>query len=266
MGNIIDQGPVLVELGLAGEELTDLQQAVISGAIRRAEGAVKKHLRYDPVNRSRTEYYPIKNRVYQSRKHIWEATDTVAYIRSTSDASSDELQLMHLPIRGSVAVRVWIDYDGRFDEQAGAFTDEKTEGQDFWAEYDQQDDDGNGICSSGILRSIGLWPLESGSVKVTYTAGYTSDEFNGNSDQVDATPIHEACVMEAVRRAKRAFIVNNRDSQVGFVAGPFTSENLGDYGYNVDGSVASTLLGSQVGLTTETKELLSTFVNYGFML
>jgi hypothetical protein len=45
-----------------------------------------------------------------------------------------------------------------------------------------------------------------------------------------------------------------------------TSENLGDYSYSVDASSISKLFGSATDLTTESKEKLSSFVNWGYAL
>ena len=266
MGNIIDQGPVLVELGVAGEDITDAEQAVITAAIRRAEGSVIAFLRYDPVQRSRTEYYPVADQNENYRQTVWEANDTSAYLRYYSQASSDELQVCHLPIRGNTTVQLWIDYDGRFGQKTGSFgsSTSKTSGEDFWCTFDRNDDNGYGVCMDGIIRSVGLWPLQPGSVKITYTAGYSVTELNGGGLLIDATPIHEAVVNEAVRRAKRALLTAK--ATTGYKAGPFTSEKLGDYSYTVDSASISRLFSSMTGVTSDTRELLSTFVNWGISL
>lgn len=260
-----DRQQLLDELNLTS--VTRVEDAVISASINRAEAAVKKHLRYDPVKRTRTEYYPRLDLAYSSTREVWEATDNTAYLRRTSTGSTDELQVQHLPIRSDVNIRVWIDYDGRSGAKSGAFGNdsEKTLGTDFWPNYDGQDDDGNGICRDGIIKSLGLWPLEPGSIKVRYSAGYSAEELDGEKSLVDAVCIYEACMVEALRRAKKAF-VNKRSKLAGFLPGPVTSENLGDYSYSVDSSVASKLFGNTTGLIPETISLLSDFVNKGIEL
>jgi hypothetical protein len=110
-----------------------------------------------------------------------------------------------------------------------------------------------------------LWPTTAGSVKVVYTAGYSQTELRGQDALVDAGPIWEACVDEAVRRARKIFL-QMKNSRVGWLSGPMTSENLGDYSYSVDASSISKLFGSATDLTTESKEKLSSFVNWGYAL
>ena len=267
MGNIVDQGPVLLQLGL-DSSITDAEQAIVHESIRKAEAAVKKYLNYDPVKRSRTEYYPRGDRTGSATEQRWEANDSVAYLRYTSGASSDEIQLQHIPVRSDTVIRLWIDYDGRFGAKSGAFAaeTEKTHGEDFWLTYDSNDDDGNGICEDGILRSIGLWPLQPGSIKVVYTAGYSADEFNGSKNLVDASAIHGACILEAVRKAKRVFTAFRKNSRTGHAPGSFSSETLGSYSYSIDSALASKLIGVDTTLLGESMAMLEEFVNYGVAL
>src|SRR5690606_32970226 len=99
---------------------------------------------------------------------------------------SSELQLTHLPIRefdenGENGIDLRIDYDARSGTRSGSFAvdTKKEEGIDFWPNYDAHDVVGRRICTDGIIRSEGRWPSVSGSIKVIYVAGYTSDEFRG---------------------------------------------------------------------------------------
>jgi len=88
---------------------------------------------------------------------------------------------------------------------------------------------------------------------------------------VDATPIGDAVLDEATRRAKN-ILMNLKKSGVGFVAGAVVSEKLGDYSYTLGGQAASSVgtggITSSSGedLDPGTKSKLSDFVNYAWVL
>jgi hypothetical protein len=264
MGNIVDVSEVLLEMGLSGSA-TDEERALVNAAITNAEGAVKRHLKYDPLRATRTEYYPRQNLNPMERLGVWETNDTTAYLRRESVVVGDELQILHIPIRSITTLHV--DYDGRFGKRSGSFGSEtlKTEGDDYWAVCDSVDDDGNSICRDGIIRSSGAWPSSPGSVKIVYVAGYSLEELHGQKALVDASPIVETIVAEASRRARKALLWKKNDA-VGWAAGPFTSEKLGDYGYTIDSALSARLFGSSFSITAESREALNDFVNYGATL
>lgn len=264
MANLADLSEVLLELGLS-ESCTDVERAIAGTALQRAEGAVKHFLRYDPFMQERTEFYPQGvSATRQAVDGVWEANDTEAFLRQSVGASSDELQIQHVPIRSISAL--YIDYDGRSGTRSGSFGAGtlKVEGVDFWPNYDALDSSGAKICRDGIIRSIGRWSMEPGSVKIVYTAGYSAAELHGQDSVIDASPINEAVVLEATRRAKRAFLLAKK-SRVGFVAGPFTNESLGDYSYSIDSSLITRMYGSNL-LSDDAKIMLTDFQNYGWSL
>ena len=268
MGSIVDPSAVWLELGLSAS-ITEEERAVVEQCVVKAEGAVKRHLRYDPVLRRRTEYYPSHDSVLGQAGSVWEVASTQAYLRQEASGQTSELQLRHIPVRSTPAMEVRIDYDGRSGTRAGSFAAEtiKTEGEDYWANYDMVDSDGVKICQDGMLRSMGLWPLTTGTVRVEYTAGYTNAELHGeHADDIDvvldASPIWAAVLEEAKRRVEQIMV--RKKSKVGWVAGPKTSESLGDYSYSIDSSLAKTLYGSSVEVTDESKMLLQPFVHMGW--
>jgi len=261
MGRIIDISAVILELGLSSS-VTEEERAIASVAIRRAESAIKKFLHYDPVRQTRTEFYPQGQYGDGGGVGVWEANETDAYLRRESEASVSELQMRHIPIRE--ITNLWIDYDGRGGNRSGSFSSStlKTEGTDYWMNTDGHDSSDNGICRDGIIKSVGLWPREPGSVKITYVAGYTNAELHGEDDIIDAGPIGEAVVQEACIRARRAFVWK-KNSRVGFMPGVFTSERAGDYSYTIDSGMAKTLFGGQWELSGSSIMLLQPFVNWG---
>jgi len=270
MASILDPSEAILELGLSSS-ITEEERAIVNQAIVKAEGAVKRFLRYDPTLRRRTEYYPRHDASLGRGVSIMEVSSTQAYERQLVSGQTSELQLMHIPIRSSPAMELRIDYDGRSGARVGSFGAEtvKVEGEDFWANYDQFDGSGNKVCSDGILRSMGLWPQTAGTVRVIYTAGYTNIELRGQdepdvdgNDILDASPIWTAVLEETKRRVEQVMV--RRKSSTGWTAGPKSSESLGDYSYSIDTSLSKALYGSSVELMDEMKMLLQSFVHMGW--
>ncbi len=269
MGRILTPDDVLFEAG--AECGTNREQELARTAIIRAEAAVRRHLRYDPVQKERTEFYPLMDFDYQATAGVWEAEGGQAYYRRVAAASSEELQVRHLPIRRQNAAgtetkpRIFIDYDGRSGTTDNSFETEQTEGQDFWANYEGHDSAGAKFCSDGILRSYGRWPVTPNSVKIIYTAGYTNTELrNEDGTQiVDGSPIWAAALAEAVRRLKKGMLLAKTNR--GWLPGPLTSEKLGDYSYNAAGGYVEKYFGGG-DIMGETREMLADFVNWGWSL
>jgi hypothetical protein len=209
------------------------------------------------VQATHTEFLPQTNFRNTGRNVVWEVNDTHAYERGVAESSSDELQLSHLPVRSITSL--YLDYDGRAGTRVGAFGVEtlKVLGTDYWPNFDGVDSLGQSICRDGIIRSQGRWPDMAGSVKVTYVAGYTTQELHGQDSVINAMPILEAVIDEAVRRViKQSTRKKNRFA--GFV-GPLTSESMGDYSYSSNGTMLDALAGAGADLLPETQEKIAEF-------
>jgi len=270
-GSVASAGGSIVTIAEAYSELgittpTAAEASVVLRAIRKAEGAVKRYLRYDPVQRRRTEYYPMGNLSYQRSAAIWEVNETQAYLREGAGSSGSEIILKHLPVRAIVAMVVHTDSDGRSDTTEGAFVDLKNEGSDFWPNYDGKDSAGYKICRDGIMRHVGAWPRTPGSIRIVYTAGYSTAEFRSGDGLVDATPIWDAALDETIRRAKKVFL--NMKQTEGWIAGTKQSEKLGDYSYSTGGAsgVSDKAFGGSWDMLPESKKNLQEFVNWGYDL
>lgn len=265
---IVDPSEVLLDLGLS-TAVTEEERAVVESAILRAEGAIREYIRYDPVLGVHTEFHPQQPFQAQISRGIWEVMEQRAVLRQVSEAATNELQLRHLPVRetlvlGVSQLQVWVDYDGRSGSQATSFraSTKKTEGPDFWANYDSYDSAGLRLCRDGVLRTIGLWPTTPGTVKVSYYAGYSSKELHGQDSAVSAVPIWTTVLEEAKRRVRRAMMV--RKGRIGWLAGVLQSEGLGDYNYSVNQNSLQQLFSGE--LMAESRERLSEFVNWGISL
>lgn len=255
--NIATVSEILLPLGLSGT-VTDEQRAIVQESRRWAEGQVRRYLQYDPVSASRTEYYPNMDLTAQ-RRGLYEVTETEAYLRFVQEAATDELQLKHIPVRSISSLKV--DYDGRAGSKATSFSATAwIEGTDYWPNYNTTDSDGNKICTDGIIRSEGRWPVRPGSILVVYTAGYTDKEFRGQVTGLDATPILEVVIDESVRKFHSIWNFQRKRAGAGF-AGPLSSESMGDYSYSVDTSLRNMFL-SGGSLSDQSREKLADFARW----
>jgi hypothetical protein len=257
---IITVDDVRLELGITSP--TNLETNTIQQAITRAMGAVRRHLHYDPMQNTRTEYYPQFALGVRARDVVWDVSATKSFVREVGESASNELQLQHLPIRSITSL--YVDYDARNGTRTGAFSAEnlKVQGTDYWPNFDVTDVLGSKACRDGILQSQGMWPTEPGCVKVTYVAGYTNDEFRGSGGVLDASPIWETVLSEASRRSRRSLVMGK--GSLGLRGGALTSESLGSYSYSVEAGSMNKLFGGD--LSGDSIERLSGFVNFGWTL
>lgn len=264
MPEIVTQAEVRLDLGLS-TTITTEEAAIVDAAIQRAESAIIRHLQYDPVRRTRTEFFPRMDYNISGGRGVWELEGPNAVFTRIASGNIDELQVRHIPIRSITTLHV--DFDGRSGTRSGSFGSGtlKEEGVDFHPNYDGEDSGNASICFDGIIRSNGTWPNTAGTVKIVSIAGYTATEFHGTDLTVDASPITEAIVDEAIRRAKKAF-VNKKKTGVGFAAGPLSGERLGDYSYTIDSASINRMFSGVTNLLPETVLKLSAFVNYGWMM
>lgn len=264
--SIADISEILLLLGLSGT-VTEEERAIAQESLRYATGGVIRHLKYDPVQKVHTNYFPQMDFSLRRDRAIWEADDNNAFLRRLAEAATNELQVQHIPIRetdenGNNLIDLRIDFDGRSGTRTGSFGVDKKqiEGDDFWPNYDAQDSNGIRICRDGIIRAEGRWPAVANSVKIVYVGGYTPSELHGQDSLTDASPILDAVLDEAVRRFLKAFS-RQKTAAAGFT-GPFKSERLGDYKYDIDTDISAKLIGGSFDILPETASKLMDFVNH----
>jgi hypothetical protein len=265
---ILKESEIRVVLGLE-DTITDHERSVLVLAAKSIDAAIIARLGYDPVQRSRTEYYPRYLR-HGSGGGFWDVNVAHTHAVHIERNGPQTIQLKHLPIRKITSVRV--DSNGYFGKGASAFPASTawTEGEDFFAEYEQ----GN-YAPSGIVQARGAWTVTPGSIKITYLAGYSEAELAGealaNVDSggivttayVNASDIKQAAILTAMKFFKTVE-EHKKQSTVGFTAGAINSEKLGDYSYTLDtSSVSSALSSMQVSLPQEADMLLEPYMHYG---
>lgn len=252
---------VIVNVDAGDAVLAQLQTAI--------DKAVERFLRYNPVQATRTEYHPrvAHQQPSMGNRGVWDSDGSRAFWTSRygNTRTSDVIQLKHLPVRG--APTIYEERGALAGQKAGSFDSdtELTSGTQFWLDASEADGDATILSRSGqVIRRGSVWPDEMGSVKVTYTAGYTASEFAGTaSSGVDASDIAMACklLMEKMYQTVKA---TGYSSGSGTVAGVKLSERLGDYGYSVEGNTARNLAGMGQNIVGEIAELLSPHINYGW--
>jgi len=225
--DIITQADLELELG---GSLTAADQA-LSAAIRlRVEAQVRQYVRWS----------------------ITEATFTHFLPRWRQD--SNELQLPQ-PFVSSITT-VHEDYNARGGSNAGDFDSDTllTIDTDYWLDTETAT-----LAKAGILRRYQKnWPMEPRTVKVVYTAGFTSTQLDNEFHFV-----REAVFFEAATR------FNFAKQRQGVTAGTgvVTMERLKDYTVRYDGSSSSMALwNSGSGLLQKTENSLDPIVYYGEMI
>ena len=228
-----------------------------------AERAVKDYLRYDPEQQQHTEILPNTRRSSDRDNLVDVSGGKVVFFGSAT--ANNMLVLKHLPVRDSNATgvstdpQVFEDYDARFGQASGAFSadTELTRGTEFFLEYDQL-----GISKSGTLIGVGgNWPSLYGTVKVVYTAGYSSDELAGTGGDADASDIKLATLITVSHIYKQA-VLNGSTGAAGLVSGAIVSESLGDYSYTVSGGSAERSGYSRGALPAQVMRMLDSYRSY----
>lgn len=277
MGKIVDISQATLDLfNLDSDTLTNNDRAIMERAITGAEGAIARHLGYDPLQRSRTEIYPNRDYMPQLQRYeLWELneakTHAVLASQTRNRLVSTDLQVRHIPIRS--IENLWVNVDGK--SISSRFTNDHLKEEanasnsgDFWPNYEARDDAGNQACLDGVIKSYGLWPLEPGTIQIEYTAGYLLDELHGQSDNLNARPIVDAILTETVRRAKKIYLTRKQVG-IGWTPGSVVSEKLGDYSYTIGGAggaAQDAAYGGSADLLPETIHQLADFVNWGWRL
>jgi len=275
MPQIASEAEARVALGLTSA-ITDDERAAINLFLPAAEKAVVDFIGYDPVQREHTRYFPRTDPsggigfpdsgwdVHSSGR------SAIRYYPTRASGMFPTLQLDVLPVRAVSDLRV--DYDARHGQQTNAFaaTTKRTPGQDYWTE-----DEAPNYCPSGCVFSRSTWPIEPGTVRVTFTAGYSPDEMNGrvettgvdsdgyyNRVGVSANPLKRAVLLTLTTQMQK-WAALRKSETTGFVPGPKQSERLGDYQYSLGGDGGKAIAGLVVELPAPAAELAEPFRHFG---
>lgn len=120
----------------------------------------------------------------------------------------------------------------------------------------------DGAVSEGghLRRRSSYWPRQPGSVRVTYTAGFTADELDGTGGTTDASDIRLAILMQFQKTYKEASAW--RKTTGVSVAGPLMSESVPGYRYSVGAVMLNRLQGFASVLVVAVEELIHKYRRY----
>lgn len=281
---IVTEAEVRGSLGLM-PTISVAQTARLMLAISASHSSIKKHLTYDPEQRSyANQLYPrAEAGELDGVEGVWDIDSSRRRAIWQSRAGIfSYLQLEHLPVRQVTAVNV--DPSAKFGQQSTDFGGGTAwnQGVEYSVEWDQKANAAGtiGVSRTGQLIATGAWPANPGTVQVSYIAGYSPAEFAGDVQAtvlddggkitmagVDASPIKSACLLESMRYYHQ-FAAFSQNSLTGILTpGPKQSENLGSYSYSLaSGQAAALLAGMQIAISPEAAMLLEGYVHFGQML
>jgi len=258
--------------------ITDEERTILNMLLPRAEASICDHIGYDPVQREDTEFYPRSDAAggYGGvGRGVWDVDSShrsaQLYPVGGPATMFPTLQLERLPIRA--ITDVWVDYEGRYGSGDDAFNSgtKLTEGSDYWAEYDRPQ-----YAPTGCIFRRTAWPIEPGTVKVTYRAGYSPDELAGRARatataadgtitvaRVNASALKAACLANLTAAMQKWAAL--KKSATGWKPGGLSSEKLGDYSYTVGGAAAENIASLRVEMTGTAIDLCEPFIHYGAM-
>ena len=160
VAEIVDIAELLSYLG-KGFGVRDSELGLIQQLKTYAERAVRRHVGTGITQASYTHILPMVD----------------SYANAVSQSGYGEvLRLPEYPVRSVTSV--YEDITAYGGQGSDAFDDstELTAGEDYYLAVDQ-----SGLSWFGhLVRINSSWPTTAGSIKVTYTAGWTADELDGN--------------------------------------------------------------------------------------
>ena len=181
------------------------------------------------------------------------------YYPDVSGNRSDVLRMKEFPVRSITSV--YEDPNGYYGSVAGSFSasQQLTAGNQYFLPLDA-----GGLSFFGHLKRRGFtsvwgngsacWPTEPGSVKVTYVAGWSIDELNG---EVADANLDASDIRVAILKAVWAFWQNLINQQLALKPGDDVSESLDGYSHTMVEKPSDPLVTDD--LPPESKSMLKRF-------
>lgn len=233
---------------LMGMATPEDDYAVEHDLLPMAQSAVEDFLGYELEQASHTEYYPRDLAAPQLGRNegipYLTSSDRLQFFSGVS-GEAKVLTLDNLPLRSVTSI--YEDPSGYFGTVAGSFGSGTllTEGTDFAPMYEQA-----GLCRSGsILRISGTWATEPGSIKVTYSSGWSATEIDARE---------RAKIKRAIWLTLHHYWNAYHQAKLGMAGQELASESLGG-GVSVS-YVQSMLMG--LGIPDEAASLLEKSMSF----
>lgn len=249
--NIISDRLLAEYLGLTSSNV------IVGLAAIYAERAADAYVGFPLHSHTATEYYPSMGH-FQADTFV--DVDPLLTLQRT-----DRLSLKRRPVKTS-SIQVWEDAGAMMGQVSGSFgaSTELTRGEDYVMDLDVP----GGSMSGHLIRLGGSWSHLEGSIKVTYLAGFTSNELKGDivdaADVYDGTDVHQAVLMAAMKNYNE--MKKQQPASLSGVGGPITYEKIEGYEYAIDKTMSMELWGLSKDLPPISKKLLSRYINYGARL
>ena len=206
---------------------TPQELAMLNLFHRKAEQAVKSHCHTELETATFTEFYPTED-ARRSHENIVDVDAASQFAIISALDGPDIVRLRNVPVRSITSV---YEQPGACAGQvSGAFPASTllTAGTHYWLDIERA-----GLSRTGFLRKrVGAWPVEAGSIKITYVAGFTAAELDG---EVDAGEINASDIKLAVYLTLAHYWNKMLSQKAGLQGGIKTSESLGDYSYSLGG-------------------------------
>lgn len=220
---------------------------------KNAERLCKQVMGWDPERSAKTEFYESTER--GGGEHYW-----IGEWGSHSQVGgrTDVLQLKRkFVLATGLTVQefsgAWM---GQYDDTVW---ETLTLGDEYYLDLDTAS-----VSESGHLIRLGAeWPKSRGSVKVTYTAGFTATELSGAmtgaTDYTDASDLRLAIAM-AVAKVYNEMKSQQRNTRT-HAAGPISGERVPDYSYQMEGTAVVALMGMSFDLPPAVLQILNRYSN-----
>jgi hypothetical protein len=234
---------------------TDTDDPLVSLVHAPIERAINQHVGWEVEQASYTKYYPKTERGGDS-SYFPGGFGGIAKAGGTSRI----LMLDHKYVIPT-GLQVW-EYSGaNFGESASFGADSLlTSGEHYVLDLD----DAN-VSKTGHLKRLGAdWPKSRGSVKVTYTAGFTAAELAGRSGNTNASDIKYA-VLLAILKAYNQVQAQRKKTATG-TAGVITGETIDGYSYRLDPGATQLLTAMTNTLPLEVQQRLSPYRRFGMVI
>jgi hypothetical protein len=258
---LVRKAECLTYMGLLGnisqddEALLDLLHPLAEAALQswmQAELQYQQHVEYYPIGQPQLagiEEYQLDDVDFRSSNVVFRNT------RSGGPA----LQLKHTPVV-TFGLEVREDPNSNGGQADDAFGDDSllSLGSDYWLDIDEEISvaaihAGTSFLSrTGILYRVSAWPLEPRSVKVTYYAGWTAEQFAGRSAG--------AVKLAALKTVANAYWGAKANHGASAGRGPATSESIGKYSVSYGANGIANL---QITVPDSAKQDLWPFRNLG---
>lgn len=254
--SIVSSTEYLAYLQVNGQSVTTAGQTLLGILQPMVESAISKFLGWRVVGASSftsvTEFQPRKG------DRGWTAADWFAFDlspggqvvpRQYNRADLSIIQLDRLPVRAITSVYIntagWMGGDAN-----GTFPSTTLMSA---TEY-HLDVISTGISWTGhVIRNFGNWPAWPMSTKITYTAGLTEDELNGDYSAIKLVALEE--LADAYRAAMAR-------ANAALQGGPIQSVGIEDFSTSIGVSDVVAAGGAQYGLSRRSKQLLEGYINY----